>query len=76
MEHFARLFVLRLTLKDSPLKKTGRALTQQDTWRSVERLVALYGPPSMINHEWMPPPSEDEEETAHNEYDHGGGRPH
>lgn len=52
MENFARLFILRIRLRDSPLGNRGKMPTNREKWRSVDRLIALYGPPDVINHAW------------------------
>lgn len=52
MENFARLFILRINLRDSSPGERAEMPTDQEKWRSVDRLLALYGPPDMINHAW------------------------
>ena len=56
MENFARLFVLRLNLEEYSQGMGSNKHTSQGKWRSVDRLIALYGPPDVINHAWIPSP--------------------
>ena len=53
MEDFARLFILRINLQESRQKNQGSmSVSQEEKWRSIDRLVALYGPPDVVNHTW------------------------
>lgn len=62
MENFARLFILQMDLQDPPRKGRGETPTPREKWHSVDRLVALYGPPDVINHAWVASNRESEQD--------------
>ena len=52
MENFARPFILRFDLQNPPKHVQGTTPPRQKDWRGVDRLLALYGPPDLVNHVW------------------------
>lgn len=61
MENFARLFILHMDLQEPLLSDHENKHDPQEKWREVDRFVALYSSPALINHVWTP--------HAHEEYD-------
>lgn len=52
MENFAWLFIRCINLQDSSRSALNPQRKHQEKWVSVDRLVALYGPPEVVNHTW------------------------